>query len=660
MSVARDLAGTVSSARIADQARRIRNAGGLGPPALAAMTLSALASSILFILGVVSKHALGLTPVVFLASSVFFVITTMTYIEGSTIHPEQGGASTLARYAFDEFWSFVAGWAMLLDYLIVMSIAVLAVSSYLAAFWAPLGHGAAKLALASLTIALVVLTNIRGISAARFGRVLRIGLTFVVLAVVIVVAGLLTEFRPGRVVDSIHLGSSPRWHELLFAAVLTTVAATGIEAASGLAPEIRVPASALRRLVSFTVIAGLVVLVGVSAVATMAAPTLGQGERWLGAPLLGVVSGFHTAWLRDVLRYSVGLIGAAVLAQVVNGTMLGVSRLTYSLATNRQIPSLLGRLDPRASTPFVAIGLAGVVTLALASTTDVEFLAGIYAFGAMLVFTIAHLSVITLRFREPERTRIFRVPWSIAVGSGTVPVPAALGAIAGVLGWISVLILHAGARYVGGVWMVGGVVLYTIYRRTQGKPLRKRFTIPASALHEAPGETDYGSILVPVFGTALDDDIVGTAGRLAAEDSAEGEGGAVIEALFVLEVPMSLPLDARVSDEQIARAKRAVARAKQVGEEYEGVEVATATVRSRSVGAAIVSEAKRRGVEAIVLAAEEPARVRGGALLGGRGAGRDRSVGEITRYVVDKAPCRVILTAAPLEPGNGAVEAPPI
>ncbi|GAC1520399.1 MAG: hypothetical protein NVS2B6_03900 [Thermoleophilaceae bacterium] len=660
MSVARDLAGTVSSARIADQARRIRNAGGLGPPALAAMTLSALASSILFILGVVSKHALGLTPVVFLASSVFFVITTMTYIEGSTIHPEQGGASTLARYAFDEFWSFVAGWAMLLDYLIVMSIAVLAVSSYLAAFWAPLGHGAAKLALASLTIALVVLTNIRGISAARFGRVLRIGLTFVVLAVVIVVAGLLTEFRPGRVVDSIHLGSSPRWHELLFAAVLTTVAATGIEAASGLAPEIRVPASALRRLVSFTVIAGLVVLVGVSAVATMAAPTLGQGERWLGAPLLGVVSGFHTAWLRDVLRYSVGLIGAAVLAQVVNGTMLGVSRLTYSLATNRQIPSLLGRLDPRASTPFVAIGLAGVVTLALASTTDVEFLAGIYAFGAMLVFTIAHLSVITLRFREPERTRIFRVPWSIAVGSGTVPVPAALGAIAGVLGWISVLILHAGARYVGGVWMVGGVVLYTIYRRTQGKPLRKRFTIPASALHEAPGETDYGSILVPVFGTALDDDIVGTAGRLAAEDSTEGEGGAVIEALFVLEVPMSLPLDARVSDEQIARAKRAVARAKQVGEEYEGVEVATATVRSRSVGAAIVSEAKRRGVEAIVLAAEEPARVRGGALLGGRGAGRDRSVGEITRYVVDKAPCRVILTAAPLEPGNGAVEAPPI
>jgi basic amino acid/polyamine antiporter, APA family len=150
-----------------------------------------------------------------------------------------------------------------------------------------------------------------------------------------------------------------------------------------------------------------------------------------------------------------------------------------------------------------------------------------------------------------------------------------------------------------------------------------------------------------VFGTPIDDDIMGTAGRLAAEEGEEGEGGAVIEALYVVEVPMSLPLDARVPDEKIARAKKAVARAKEVGEEYEGVVVATAMVRARTVGAAIVAEAKRRGVEAIVLAAEEPTRVRGGALLGGRGGPRDRFVGEMTRYVVEKAPCRVILTAAP-------------
>ena len=110
---------------------------------------------------------------------------------------------------------------------------------------------------------------------------------------------------------------------------------------------------------------------------------------------------------------------------------------------------------------------------------------------------------------------------------------------------------------------------------------------------------------------------------------------------------MSLPLDAALPDAQLAQGRRALARAKAVGEEYEGVEVATAMVRGRSAGAAIVSEARRRGVEAIVLAAEEPSRIRGGALLGGRGGTRDRFVGETTRYVVEKAPCKVILTAPP-------------
>jgi APA family basic amino acid/polyamine antiporter len=209
-----------------------------------------------------------------------------------------------------------------------------------------------------------------------------------------------------------------------------------------------------------------------------------------------------------------------------------------------------------------------------------------------------------------------------------------------------VIILHQGARLAGGIWMVAGITLYVAYRRGQDKPLRKRFTIPEAALKEEP-EVEYGSILVPVFGEELDDDIVGTAGRLAAEQAEEGEGGAVLEALYVFEIPMSLPIDARVPEDRVEEAKRVLARAKEVGEEYEGVEVATAMVRGRTQGAAIVAEAKRRGVEAIVLAAEQPSRIRGGALLGGRGRAKDRFVGETTRYVVEKAPTKVILTAPP-------------
>jgi APA family basic amino acid/polyamine antiporter len=629
---------------------------GLGPPALAARGLTAVGASILFILGVVSEHALGLTPVVFLASSLFFVLTAMSYIEGNSVHPEGGGASTLSRYAFDELVSFVAGWAIILDYLIVMAIGIFSISHYLAAFWGDLGHSPAEILIAAVAMAWVCWSNVRGIPVRRARAVLRVGLTFLALCLVIVILGLASEFHPGRVIDSIDIGSTPEWGDLLFAMVLAGVAATGIEAASGLAPDVRVGRRGLRNLVVFSAVAVFVILVGVSSVSTMAVPPIGGhsllGSQYVAAPLLGTVSAFHPHWMAQALRYAVGGLGAVVLLQAVNSTMVGFSRIAYSLATNRQIPSLLGRLHPKYGTPYVAVCIASVLSFALACSSDIDFLAGIFAFGAMLAFAIAHLSVIALRYREPGVQRVYRVPLNVSIRGASVPLPAVFGAAAAFAGWVSVLVLHGGARYVGGAWLIFGVVLYVSYRRSQGKPLRARFTIPAAALQEV-AEAEYGSILVPVFGNELDDDIMGTAGRLAAEEGDEGEGGAVIEALFVVEVPMSLPLDARVPDEQISRAKAAVRRAKEVGEEYEGVVVATAMVRARSVGAAIVSEAKRRGVEAIVLAAEAPTRTRGGALLGGRGGPRDRSVGEVTRYVVEKAPCRVILTAAPAS-DNGA------
>jgi APA family basic amino acid/polyamine antiporter len=624
---------------------------------LAARGLTAVGASILFILGVVSEHALGLTPVAFLASSLFFVLTAMSYIEGNSVHPEQGGASTLARYAFDELWSFVAGWAIILDYLIVMAIGIFSISHYLGAFWGDAARWPAEIVIAAVAMAWVCWSNVRGLSVRRARAVLRVGLAFLGVCLAIVVIGLATQFHPDRVIDGIDLGTAPAWDELLFGMVLAGVAATGIEAASGLAPDVRVGRRGLRNLVMFASVAVFVILVGVSTVSTMAVPPIGGhtalGGQYVAAPLLGTVSAFEPTALSDVLRYVVGGLGAVVLLQAVNSTMVGFSRIAYSLATNRQIPSALGRLHPRYGTPYVAVFIASAISFGLACSSDIEFLAGIFAFGAVLVFAIAHLSVVALRAREPDAERVYRVPLSVNVRGVSVPLPAVLGAVVAFAGWVSVLAFHDGARYVGGAWLIFGLVLYVAYRRGQNKPLRARFTIPAAALQDV-AEAEYGSILVPVFGNELDDDIVGTAGRLAAEEGEEGEGGAVIEALYVVEVPMSLPLDARVPDEQIARAKAAVRRAKEVGEEYEGVVVATAMVRARSVGAAIVSEAKRRGVEAIVLAAEAPTRVRGGALLGGRGGPRDRSVGEITRYVVEKAPCRVILTAAPASDGNGS------
>ena len=630
-----------------------RIARSLGEPALFAIGLSAAGSSIYFALGVVADRALGLTPVVFLIVGAFFVVTMLTYVEGNSLHPERGGASVFARYAFDELWSFVAGWALLLDYLIVMAIGAFAVSHYLAAFWGPAGEAGMEVVIAGATIAYVAWANIRGITAERFRFLLRLSLVSLALFIAIIVVGAVQLFDLSLLTDSIELGATPGWDDVVFAAVIAAVALTGIEAASGLAGDLRVGRRGLRRVVRLA--AAGVLFAALSAVALMAVPVV-DGSTELGgslveAPVLGVVSEFEPAWLAELFRYAVGGIGALVLVQAVNGQMLGLGRLTYSLGTNRQIPSVISRLHAERSTPYVAIAIAAVLALALAAAADIEFLAGMFAFGSMLAFTLSHLSIIVLRFREPETPRAFRVPLNVRIGRGSLPLPAALGLLLGTTAWVSVVVLHEGARLAGGAWMAFGLALYVIYRQGQGKSLTSRFTVPEEALKEIK-DTEYGSILVSVSGDALDDDIVGTAGRLASEEGEPGEAGPMIEALYVFEIPMALPLDAEVPEERLAAARQALARAKEVGEEYHGVEVATATRRARSAGAAIVEEARRRGVEAIVLAAEEPTRIRGGALLGGRGGARQRFVGEITREVIERSPCRVIVTAPPAdEPG---------
>jgi APA family basic amino acid/polyamine antiporter len=623
---------------------------GLGEPALFAITLSAAVAGLYVTVGAVAEDALGLTPLVFLVAGLFVVATLLTYIEGSSLHPERGGASSIARYAFNELWSFVAGWAILLDYMIVMAISAIAITHYVAGVWGGANDAGAQVAIVAVCFAFVIGQNIRGLTAERLGAVLRLSLLNIVVLAALTVLALAQHFDAGALTDSVELGSSPTWEDAFFAVGVATVAAIGIEAASGLAGEVRVGRRGLRRFAVAGAGMTLLLLVVVSLAAIMALPVVdGQtalAGPYIEAPMLGMASALDPGWLADAARWTVAAGAAVLLLVAMNGQMLGLARLGYSLATNRQIPSLAGRLHRTRGTPFVVIVIAGLIGFGLALTGDVVFLAGVFAFGAMVTFALAHLSVLVLRFREADRPSAFRMPLSVGAGRGTVPLPAAAGFVLAVAVWASVVVLHEGGRIIGTAWMVLGVTLYVAHRKSQGRSLTQRFTVPAAALQERV-EAEYGSILVPVFGVQLDDDIVGTAGRLAAERADETEGGAVLEALYVFEIPMSLPIDARVPDERVREAKRVLARAKQVGEEYEGVEVATAMVRGRSAGQAIVAEARRRGVEAIVLAAEEPTRVRGGAIMGGRGRARDRFVGETTRYVVEKSPCKVILTAPP-------------
>jgi APA family basic amino acid/polyamine antiporter len=642
---------------------------GLGAPWLVAAAYSVVGFSIYFALGVVAERGLGLTPLIFLASGGLFGLTVLSYVEGSAMLLERGGSSSFARHAFNELIAFIAGWAILIDYLIVIALAAISVPHYLEPLFGELERTGWEIAVASLIIVAVCVLNVLNVTGRERQRPLSLlALADVVLQLAVIVVGVLAVWHPDRLTAHIELFSTPSFRDIVYAAVVAMLAYAGIEAASDLAPDINVAQRDLKRVVSLATFVVPLIYAGMAAVALMAVPVVmgpngpetALAGEFVQAPILGVVSSYHPTWVAESMRWAVALIAAPVLFWAANTSMLGVSRHIYTLAINRQIPSWLGKLDRRHATPSVAIAISGLIAIGLVVPTNVKLLASIYAFGATLAITIAHLSVIRLRVTAPQRPRPFRMPLSMRWGEAELPVPAMVAAVLSGLAFVSVLLFHDTARWVGGGWMAFGLLFYVVYRKGfEGTTLTKRVSVTEQALTKQVPEIAYGNILVPVFGSKLDDDMVATAGRLAAaETAASGElDHASVQIVYVIDVPLTLPLDAELPPEREKDAERALNRAREVAEEYEDVEVATEAVRAREVGAGIVDAARRAGVEAIVIGGEPPSKIRGGAVLGGVGAARPAEVGAATEYVLKKAPCRVLLTAPPeLAPDEASTE----
>ena len=415
------------------------------------------------------------------------------------------------------------------------------------------------------------------------------------------------------------------------------VAFSGIDASSGLAGQVAIGRRGLRRLIGVRLLAALVPYLGIALIASSVLPQ--TNGAYTEAPLIGVVNAFDQEWLREPLKYLVAVSAVVILVNAAQAAMLGLSRLGYALAVNRQIPSFVGSLHPTRATPVGIIAFGAFTAICLLIPADLEFLAAICAFGATIAFTIVGLSVCRLRYKEPDRDRPYKMPFNVRVRGAELPIPGVLCVVMSYTAFIALLVEHGDARWMGILWIGSGSRSTSATARRRASRSSSASRLPEAALTRRAAEVEFGSILVPVLGTPLDDDIMQTAGRLAAEEREDEEEESSIEAIWVFEVPLTLPLDARVPDAELKRARKALARAKAVGEEYAGVTVSTAVVRARKAGQAIVREARRRGVEAIVLAAEEPTRVGGGLRLGGKPGLHDTSVGETTRYVINKATC---------------------
>ncbi|TML52748.1 MAG: universal stress protein, partial [Actinobacteria bacterium] len=230
-------------------------------------------------------------------------------------------------------------------------------------------------------------------------------------------------------------------------------------------------------------------------------------------------------------------------------------------------------------------------------------------------------AVIKLRFSHPEKRRPYVVPLTV----GRVPLPAVVGAFLTGVVWVLALATHAGARYGGPVWLFAGLVLYVLVRRSRGEGLRER--VVSADEHRDLTEAQYSSILVPLKLGPIGEEMVATAVKLAQE------AGASVWALHVVRVPMERALEDALADEEEGAAA-ALAEARLLGADH-GVEVEGKTVRARSIGDAIVSQAKELGVDLIVLGSAPKWRR------------QSRFFSPTVEYVLKKAPCEVLVVAFP-------------
>jgi APA family basic amino acid/polyamine antiporter len=606
----------------------------VGVSGLFATAYGNVGSSIYYALGLVASFALGLTPIVFVIAGLIFYLTAATYAEATTMFPEAGGSSSFARHAFNEFWSFFAAWGQMLNYVITIAISAFFVPHYIGGlFWGPLRHSPGDIVFGVLVVVVLAVVNVFGVNeAARLNIFLAVA--DFATQLLLVVLGCLLVFSPHTLSGNVHWGVAPTWRNFIVAIPVAMIAYTGIETISNMAEEARDEATTIPRAINRVVIAVFAIYALLPSVALSALPVtcsagkcstlLGVSEEkggFAGDPVLGIVKHLHLGPLQHAGEIYVGLLAATILFIATNAGIIGVSRLVYSMGIHRQLPDRLRELHVRFRTPWVGIVLFSAFACLAMIPGKAEFLGNIYAFGAMLSFTMAHLSVIALRLKEPDRDRPYRGPGTLRLAGRDLPLFALVGVLGTGLAFATVTVLHLEVALVGVAWLMVGIVVYVLYRRSQGLDLRSTERVASPERPEDFEALGYRTALVPIFGGDVSASALSSAAKLI------GENG-VVYAVFVLPVPSQLSLEVGLEVEE-AEGRSALETAR-IKARRSNIKIRTGLIRTRNPGAALVEEARRVSSDVIYWSTIH-------APVG------EQRIGPTATYLLAKRPCRVII-----------------
>ena len=609
----------------------------LGVNALFSTAYGNVGSSIYYALGLVAALAAGLTPLVFVITGALFYCTATTYAEATAMYPEAGGSSLFARRAFNELWSFFTAWAQMLNYIITIAISAFFAAHYAARFaWDGFAESPGDIACAVAIVMLLALVNVRGVKDAVSVNLVLAVVDFL-SQLTIVGLGVALVFNPGILVDNLSFfGETPTLTDFLLAIPIGTVAYTGIETISNMAGEARDPDKSIPGAIKRVMIAVFAIYFTLPLIALSALPVecvgdecrtrLGVGPEQGGFandPIIGVVTGMNLGVFQGAVEVYVGVLAVTILIAATNAGVLGVSRLTYSMGIYRQLPDTMRRLHARYRTPYVGILVFSAVACLALLPGQADFLGKIYAFGAMLSFSMAHLSLICLRVSAPDQRRPYRSPGRLRVRGRELPPLAIVGLIGTALSFIVVSVLDLTVGGAGVAWMALGMGGYILYRRRQGLDLvsTHQVLLPQPVTQN---EAEYESVLVALDAKNYSPTTIATAAKLA------GRKRRGIHVLVLIVVPQMSPIDADLPEEELA-AKAVIEQARlQGGRRVSGhVE----RVRPGQSGRLIVDEAREMRAHVIVM----PLPPRTGTTL----------FGKTVETVLAERPCRVIIESEP-------------
>ncbi|MBX7065734.1 MAG: amino acid permease [Parachlamydiales bacterium] len=570
----------------------------IGAPELFAIGYGDVGSSLYYALGLTALYALGATPIALAIAGFVFFCTALTYAEMSTTFPEPGGSATFSRYAFNDLVSFIAGWGLLLDYIVTIAISAFAIPPYLS-YLIPFTNTVwVQIAITIGIIVFLYLLNVVGVKhSGTFSLILAV-VTIVSQALVILLGAILTINLP-YIIDHLRIGVpgeawSPNWGQFLTGVAMAMVAYTGIESITQLAAETRKPSISIPRAIKSTMYMLIVFYILIAFVGLSVMSPEDLGTTYMQDPIAGIVAHlpFGGKWLAPWF----GLIAALILLIASNAGIIGASRLAFSMGEYYQLPHFFYRMHPKFRTPYVSLAIFAFSAsfIVILSRGKMLFLADLYNFGAQIAFFFAHLSLIVLRFKKPNLTRPFRAYWNIPVGKGkSVPITAVLGALATFAVWLIVVITKPDGRNLGVIWLILGSIMYFYYRKQKKIAPMGQLSIEKIKIPEYhPMHLKH--ILVSVRSTG-NTEALQTACQLAKSF------GAKLTAVHILEVPSSLPIHAPMQDRE-AKGAVALKRAEAVAREYH-LPIELKLVRARSIEGAVLELVNHGEYDMVVVSA---------------------------------------------------------